>query len=108
MGWLLRSLVLPNPIARAPKHHHTYRRPFLPGAGTQTVTPAAATTSALAALGTASSTPPRPWERPGGTANGMASTSYGGAYGGTPMYSRCEVVRVVAWQHYFKPATGSS
>ncbi|KAL4425790.1 hypothetical protein ABPG75_009806 [Micractinium tetrahymenae] len=55
------------------------------------VTPAAATTSALAAVtsGAAGSTPPpRPWERQGATTSGVASTSYGSGYGSGPVYSR--------------------
>lgn len=71
------------------------------GAGTAgpTVTPASATTSALAAvtggISGAATPAPRPWER---TAAGAPSTSYGTGYGGAPaygsgsMYSRCAVM----------------
>ncbi|EFN57437.1 hypothetical protein CHLNCDRAFT_142910 [Chlorella variabilis] len=66
------------------------------GAPTQTVTPAAATTSALAAVtsgsgGGAAQAPPRPWEHQGGAVTSAASTSYGAGYGsgyGTSLYNR--------------------
>lgn len=69
--------------------------PLFAGAGpASTVTPASATTSALAAVtggtGGIATPAPRPWER---TAAGAPSTSYGtgygGAYGSGSMYSRC-------------------
>lgn len=66
---------------------------------TQTVTPATATTNALAAVtggaaatGAGATPALRPWERPGTTTNGLASTSYGGyggGYGAGSMYGRC-------------------
>ena len=53
------------------------------------MTPASATTSALAAVTNGgSNTAPRPWERQGATTGGLASTSYGGGYGST-MHNRC-------------------
>lgn len=59
-----------------------------PCASTQTVTPAGATTTALAAVTQPNLTPVRPWERQSATATGLANTSYGSSYTGGPMYSR--------------------
>lgn len=72
-----------------------WERPAAGGGAAPTVTPASATTSALAAVTNTSGAvaPPRPWEHP--TVAGMASTSYGAGYGATAggyggsMYSRC-------------------
>lgn len=75
------SLIKPSP-----------RLPLVPtilaGASTQTVTPAGATTTALAAVTQPNLTPVRPWERQSATATGLANTSYGSSYTGGPMYSR--------------------